>query len=112
MSSVTFANVDSFSCWTRLRLVTEAGHWEVLVGLHGLGHSWRGVVAGSILINRMVKDEEKPIRNVDIQPSVTEVFQLNYRDDPDTARQRFRDWLDPGLLTALQQWRVATDVSR
>lgn len=107
-----FANVDSFSCWTRMRLVTEAGHWEIVVSLHGLGHSWRGVVAGSILINRMVKDEEKPIRNVDIQPSVSEVFQLNYRDDPETARKRFRDWLDPGLVTALQQWRVATDVSR
>lgn len=107
-----FANVDSFSCWARLRIVTEAGHWEIVVGLHGLGYSWRGVVAGSILINRMVKDEEEPIRNVDIQPSVTEVFQLNYRDDPETARRRFRHWLDPGLLTALQQWRVATGVSR
>lgn len=107
-----FANVDSFSCWARLRVVTEAGHWEIVVGLHGLGYSWRGVVAGTVLINRMVKDEEGPIRNVDIEPSVTDVFQLNYRDDPGAARQRFRDWLDPGLLTALQQWRVATGSSR
>lgn len=107
-----FANVDSFSSWARLRLVTEAGHWEIVVGLHGLGYSWRGVVAGSVLINRMVKDEEGPIRNVDIDPSVSEVFQLNYRDDPDTAGQRFRDWLDAGILTALQQWRVATGVAR
>lgn len=107
-----FANIDSFSCWTRLRLATEPGHWEIVVGLHGLGYSWSGVVGGSILINRMVKDEEGPIRNVDIEPSVSEVFQLNYHEDPDIVSQRFRDWLDAGLLTALQQWRVATGVSR
>lgn len=107
-----YANVDTFSCWARLRIITEAGHWEIVVGLHGLGYSWRGVVAGSILTNRMVKDEEEPIRNVDIEPSVPEVFQLNYRDDPDIARERFREWLAPGLLTALQQWRVASGVAR
>lgn len=103
-----FANVDSFSCWVRLRLITEAGHWEIVVGLHGLGPTWRGVVAGSILINRMVKEEDGPIRNVDIQPSVTEAFQLNYRDDPEQARRRFRTWLDAGLITALQQWRTGS----
>jgi Fic family protein len=106
-----YANVDSFSCWVRLRLITEAGHWEIVVGLHGLGSTWRGVVAGTILINRMIKDEDSPIRNVDIQPSVGEVFQLNYRDDPEQARRRFRSWLDAGLMTALQQWRASAAAS-
>lgn len=107
-----FANLDSYSCWTRLRIRSDAGQWEIVVGLHGLGQQWRGVVAGTLLINRMVKEEDQPIRNVDIQPSVDEVFQLNYRDDPDQARDRFRSWLDRGLLTALQQWRTASELAR
>lgn len=107
-----FANLDSYSCWTRLRIRTDAGQWEIVVALHGLGQQWRGVVAGTILINRMVKDEDQPVRNVDIQPSVDEIFQLNYRDDPDQARDRFRRWLDHGLLSALQQWRVASERAR
>jgi Fic family protein len=100
-----YANIDSFASWARIRITTPRGHWEILVGLHGLGTRWRGVVAGSILINQLVKDEEGPIRSENIEPSVTEIFQLNYRDDPEVVRQRFRKWLDTGLVAALQQWR-------
>lgn len=107
-----FANLDSYSSWTRLRIRTDVGQWEILVSLHGLGQQWRGVVAGSIHINRIVKEEDQPIRNTDIHASVTEVFQLNYADDPDQARARFRGWLDNGLMTALQQWRKASDTRK
>lgn len=107
-----YANVDSFSSWTRMRIRTDAGQWEIVVSLHGLGQKWRGVIAGTVLIDRMVKEEDRPIRNVDILPSVDDVFQLNYRDDPEQSRDRFRSWLDRGLLTALQQWREASKLAR
>jgi Fic family protein len=37
-----FANLDSYACWTRLRLRNDAGQWEILVSLHGPGQQWRG----------------------------------------------------------------------
>jgi len=107
-----YANFDTFASWTRLRIQTEAGLWEIVIGMHGIGTAWRGVVAGSMLISRIVKEEDQPVRNVDVLRSVDEVFQLNYLDDAEQARDRFRRWLDRGLQTALQQWRIAMSSAR
>lgn len=34
------------------------------------------------------------------------VFQVNYKDTADQAQERFREWLNRGLLKALQMWRA------
>jgi hypothetical protein len=60
----------------------------------------------------MVKEEDQPVRNVDITPCVEEIFQLNYLDDRVEVSERFKKWLDRGLQTALQQWRVAMNAAQ
>jgi hypothetical protein len=41
-----------------------------------------------------------------------ELFQLNYREDPEAAKARYREWLRGVLTIGLAQWRASLPAGR
>jgi Fic family protein len=100
-----FANVSpGYRAWARLVLCTDT-QAEVLVSFHGIGHEFRGVLVASIIFFRREESEEGEREIADLVVSSDELFQLNYLEDPAQARDRFAQWLDEGLVSALEVWR-------
>lgn len=99
-----FANPSVYRSWLRLMITTET-RAEILLSIHGIGHEFRGVLAASMCFFRRqdAGDAEREI--ADVQPVTTEVFQINYQEDAEQARQRFETWLDEGLVRGLEVWR-------
>ncbi len=99
-----FANTRDYAAWCRLVLETES-QAEVLLSLHSVGREWRGIIVASLSFARREEMEDGPRQVTDLCPAVDEVFQMNYREDEQSVRERFRVWLETGLVRALQMWR-------
>lgn len=99
-----FANPTEYHAWARLalRTVTQA---EVLISFHAIGHVFRGVLAVSACYFRreFTDDGEREIAG--LTPLVHELFQINYKEDPSSAKTRYETWLEEVLLRGLEQWR-------
>lgn len=100
-----FAGLTEFSCWCRLCIDTEGGRGEVLLSLHSIGRDYSGVLGANMAFYRRQGDDTGARHAVDLTPVADEVFQLNYRDDPDAVLARFRPWVEQGLARGLDQWR-------
>lgn len=99
-----YANPATYRAWTRLVMRTET-QAEILVSFHGIGHEFRGLLAVSTTFFRREETESGERELADLTPISDEVFQINYREDPGQARERFDRWLDHGLLKAMDMWR-------
>jgi hypothetical protein len=42
----------------------------------------------------------------DVTPLSSEIFQINYREKPEAAAERFRYWLEEVLVKGLELWRA------
>jgi len=99
-----FANLTGYHAWARL-VLRAPEQAEILVSLHGLGREYRGVMAASMCFFRREQTEEQDRQITDIFPLCNDVFQTNYREDLSAAQARFSEWLDQGLVEALEIWR-------
>ncbi|MGH8900598.1 MAG: Fic family protein [Egibacteraceae bacterium] len=99
-----FANTRDYAAWCRLVLQADS-RAEILLSLHGVGQQFRGIIAASLSFFRREELEDGTRQVTDITPVVDEVFQMNYREGEQSVRERFGDWLETGLLHALQMWR-------
>ncbi len=99
-----FANPSAFRSWLRLMITTES-RAEILLSIHGIGHEFRGVLAASMCFFRRQDTGEAEREIADVQPITSEVFQINYQENAQQARQRFESWLDEGLVRGLEVWR-------
>lgn len=100
-----FANTSEYKAWVRLILRTDS-QAELLLSFHGIGHEFRGVLAASMCFFRREYTEQGEREVSDTVRLTSEVFQINYREPLETAQDRFRSWLDKGLVGGLELWRA------
>lgn len=100
-----FANTASgYRAWSRLLLITGPAA-EIVLSFHGLGREYRGVLAASMSFFRREETEDGGREVTNLVTLVDDVFQINYREDTDQVRDRFREWLERGLVRGLEVWR-------
>ncbi len=100
-----FANIGEYHAWARLVLRTKE-QAEVLISFHGIGHEYRGLLAVTMCFYRREETEEKERQLGKIFSVSDEIFQINYQEDPQEVQDRFGEWLDQGLVKALEIWRA------
>lgn len=99
-----FVNTREYSAWTRIVLRTQTQS-EILISFHGTGYEYRGILACSACYFQREETESGAREIVDLTPLSTEVFQINYLESEDEAKQRFIDWLEDILVKGLELWR-------
>jgi Fic family protein len=99
-----FANTSEYRSWVRLVLQTDT-QAEILVSFHGTGHEFRGIVAVSACFFRREETEAGERHIADVTPLASEIFQVNYRESVENARDRFAEWLEEILVRGLEIWR-------
>ncbi len=103
-----FADLRTYHAWLRLRLREnrqEDAQTELLVSFHGLGETFRGVLAYSVVTFRKEATEDDDAAVTGFAVASQEVFQVNYKDEEQSVRARFERWLQESLVVALEQWR-------
>jgi|CXWL01.1.fsa_nt_gi Fic family protein len=98
-----FANTRDYHRWLRLVLKNSAQS-TVLVSWHTLGREYTGVVAASACyFQRAPSEDSESIGKV--HALVSDVFQMNYAEDPTSTQERFEGWLEEVLVHGLEHWR-------
>jgi len=105
-----FANLGAYQAWVRLGIGDkEASTWDDLVlTFHAIGREFRGVIAVAALYEQHqvnvdgVKGERRLTDSDDLS---VDLFQINYREAPQEAAERFRDWLEEVMTIGLDRWR-------
>ncbi len=100
-----FANMRDFHAWTRLGFVTENGRSELLLSFHAVGSEFRGVVGATMSFYRRQEADDIEHQIIELQPVCEDLFQINYKEDPNSVMRRFRPWLEDALVEGLDQWR-------
>jgi hypothetical protein len=100
-----FANSSVYRAWTRLILRADS-QAEILISFHGTGHEFRGLLAVSASFFRREATEAGEREVADVTPLSSEIFQINYLEDPEAAAERFRYWLEEVLVKGLELWRA------
>jgi len=99
-----FASLAECHSWARLVLkVPEQA--EILVSFHGLGHEYRGIVAASMCFFAREATEDGERQIGDVAAMSNDLFQVNYLEDTEGVRERFVEWMNEGLVEALDMWR-------
>lgn len=101
-----YANLDTYAAWIQLRLKDhERGiQDDIMVALHGVGASFRGVIAAVGFWQRGTKDEHG-WHNEPPELLSRDMFQVNIREDPEEARRRFEEWVTEQLTLGLAAWQ-------
>ena len=106
-----FANRNIYHAWARLKLPDRKwGHSSIVVSLHGYGQDFRGVLAGTAFFFSRTREEDTLHEGsghwVSSEPTslCAACFQVNYKDRPDSARERLDRWLNDVLSTGLVAW--------
>ena len=100
------ANLRDYHEWVRLAFETESGRSELLLSFHTIGRDFRGVVGASMCFYRRQAGGEGATQQVsELQTVSGELFQVNYKEDLETAERRFVPWLEEALVMGLDQWR-------
>jgi Fic family protein len=99
-----FANTSEYHDWSRLVLRAE-GQAELLLSIHGIGREYRGVLAASLCFFRREETASGERQVGEVRNVSGEVFQINYREDPAAVRARFVEWLERGIVRALELWK-------
>ncbi|MDQ3675403.1 MAG: Fic family protein [Actinomycetota bacterium] len=101
-----FANLKAYNGWTRLRLndFDEGSRHEVVVCLHAMGQTFRGLIAGVAFFERADRDEDSERFAITEQCLVADLFQVNHIEDAAVAERRFCDWLQRATTVGLGIW--------
>lgn len=104
-----FANFRAYSGWIRLRIRDrEVDTWDDIgVVFHAVGREFRGLIAVSAF-HAQYQLEGKNDRELTKSETIAdEIFQVNYRENPETAKTRFREWLRGVLTIGLGRWQAS-----
>lgn len=107
-----FANVGAYSSWSRLRLshFNAKTRYDLVVCLHGMGKNFRGLIAAVAFLQQFGAGEEGgSMAFLEEQLVQPELFQLNYGEPLEQARQRFTDWIGDSIRIGLGQWLSELD---
>ncbi len=105
-----FANLGVYQAWVRLGIGDkEASTWDDLVlSFHAIGREFRGVIAVAALYEQHhvnADGAKRERRLTDSDDLSVDLFQINYREAPEEAAERFRDWLEEVMAIGLDRWR-------
>ncbi len=100
-----FAGVDHFHEWARLKIATEAGQDELVVGFHGDGQSWRGIVSGSAFLVRRAEGDDGLRERLPPEPLCDEPMSIAWTEQEKAVIERFTVWLDGVIARGLSAWR-------
>ncbi|MGO9094493.1 MAG: Fic family protein [Bryobacteraceae bacterium] len=93
------ANPKEFHRFVQITLRTER-EARLTVSFHALGSQFRGLIAVSAFFEMRDNALSSPV-------AVTEdIFQINYKEDPSQAQNRFRPWLEAAIVKGLSLWRA------
>ena len=101
-----FANLDAYRAWVRL-VIRTANQNHLLIAFHGIGHEFRGVLACSAVFFQRVQTDRNDRETAPARSLAQAVFQINYREDPDSIRDRFGTWLEECIVAGLSAWKTA-----
>ena len=82
---------------------------DILLSIHSIGHEYRGVLASTMCFYRRSDDDEGTHEIVDLMTLPSDLFQINYYEEPNAVLGRFRRWLDGNLVKGLEMWRVGLE---
>lgn len=99
-----FANTHTHRSWARL-VLRNTNQTELLIAFHGIGHEFQGVLACSASWFQRVETAEGEREIGPVTLAADDVFQINYKENPDEIRTRFRDWLEDAIVRGLKLWQ-------
>lgn len=101
-----FANLKAYNGWVRIRLndFDEGSRHEVVVCLHAMGQSFRGLIAGVAFFERADRNDDGESLATTEQSLVSDLFQLNHAEEAAIAERRFCDWLQRATTVGLGIW--------
>lgn len=99
-----FAHLGRYKAWGRLSIRTEE-RFEFVISLHGYGQGVHGIMVASAFTVQRIPREEGGTAPVNTRPAMTDLFQFNYVEEPDSTIQRFQGWLESVTAIALAAWR-------
>lgn len=100
-----FANQREYVAWTRLVIRLGEAQSEILLSYHAVGQDYRGILAASACFFARTEAGDDNREIVDLTPLADEIFQVNYAEVLEPARQRFQVWLESVLTLGLETWR-------
>lgn len=101
-----FANMETYRAWVRL-VIHNANQSQLLIAFHGIGHEFRGVLACCAVFFQRVQTDRNDRESGPAKALARAVFQVNYREDPQSIEDRFRAWLEECIVAGLSDWRTA-----
>lgn len=102
-----FANPRAYQAWVRLGISDDEAstYDDLVVSFHAIGREFRGVIAVTAFYEQhQVSGGERILTEPAEDVSSTEPFQLNYRDMPEAAAERFDHWLEEAVAIGLSRW--------
>lgn len=104
-----YANFEAFKGWVRLKLVDVRRQLqdEIVVAVHGVGRDFRGGISAIAFSIRREATEDTHAREVRKTVLSREPFSLTHLEDEGAVLDRFRRWLEPVLVIAIDGFRRA-----
>lgn len=101
-----YANRETYRSWTRLVMANnDSDRTELLIAFHGLGQEFQGVLACAAVCFQRNATEAGERQVTAGEPVSDGVFQINYKEPVEEARERFLVWLEPSLVRAVELWQ-------
>lgn len=101
-----YANRETYRSWVRLVMENaDNDRTEMIIAFHGFGHEFQGILACTAVCFQRTATEAGE-RQVTAGESVSDgMFQINYKEPIEEAKERFTDWLEPCLVRAVELWQ-------
>lgn len=100
-----FANLDAYRAWVRLG-IRNAHQSQILLSFHGIGHEFRGVLVCSAVFFESVQTSDEDRETSRARALSDSPFQINYKEDPTSIEDRFREWIEGCIVEGLRLWRL------
>lgn len=101
-----YANTRHYRSWARL-VTRDGNQGNILIAFHCIGHEFQGILACSGTWFLRVRTEDGGFETAGETALSDEVFQINYKEDVEDVRIRFRDWLERVIERGLALWESA-----
>ena len=99
-----FANTQTYRAWSRL-VIRNTDRTELLIAFHGVGHEFLGVLACSATWFQRMETGDGRREPGPVTPVTEDVFQINYKESQEEAKERFLPWLERAILRGLELWQ-------
>lgn len=99
-----YADMQTYRSWARL-VMPGTNQTELLISFHGIGHTFRGILACSATWFQRVETEKGEREIGPVESVADSMFQVNYKESYDEAQARFSDWLEDTIVRGIKFWQ-------